>query len=537
MSNALRRLYHSTIGQFALMVMASFSILILGVIYDGNRTVNLALLQNVKSSIEQTSQLLNLSVSAYVTHGEFKTVNIFFNELLRDIDGNGLSYIVISDESGQALVSTLNEAKPVPRPDDLSQLENVISSGFVHVRNPILLNNQKVGFLQFGLSVKNLLNATATEKRNSLIRIFFIMAFTLAIVLGYGRRLSKRIADMVHASQEIASGQFQQEIVVTGRDELSVLMTQFNLMAAQVARKMQEITELNQSLEMRVSERTRDLAESNRQLESNLISLKSTQEKLIRSEKMAGLGALVAGVAHELNTPIGNALTVATTLSDLQAEVGVSFQDGKVKKSTLDRYVETVDEAARLLEVNISRAASLISSFKTIAVNQTNEQRTQFNLLSLLKTLEPSLHLQDKRKQVRFDMDVPDNIELDGYPGALIQVVMNLYANAVIHGFEGRDAGTIRLAAGFEFGQMESVRLTFSDDGLGIPPDSLSKIFDPFFTTKLGQGGSGLGLHISFNIVNHILGGSLEVESGQSGTTFLIAIPRIAPSLESMDGD
>lgn len=535
MRHSLQRLFHSMIGQFALVVIASFSVLILGVIYDGNRTINLALLQNVKSSIEQTSQLLNLSVSSYVTQGEFKTVNIFFNELLRDNDSNGLSYIVISDELGRAVVNTLGEVDRLPEPDNLNQLDTVISSGVVHVRNPVLLNNQRVGSLQFGLSVKNLLSATVVEKRNSLIRIFFIMGFILAIILTYGQRLSRRIADMIRASQEIASGKFQQAIAVTGQDELSVLMAQFNLMAAEVAKKMQEITELNQSLEIRVNERTRALAESNRQLEGNLISLKSTQEKLIRSEKMAGLGALVAGVAHELNTPIGNALTVATTLSDLQAEVGACLQNGKVKKSTLDRYVETVEEAARLLEVNITRAASLISSFKTIAVNQTNEQRISFNLSDLLRHLAPSLHLQDRHKTIRFETDVSEDLALESFPGAVIQVLMNLYANAVIHGFEGRDSGQIRLSATIDSHQSDMVRLLFSDNGGGIPPENLSKIFDPFFTTKMGQGGSGLGLHISFNIVCHILGGNLEVESDQLGTRFHIVIPRTAPLLKMED--
>lgn len=535
MTYALKRFFHSLIGQFAIVVVCSFSFLILGVIYDGSRTVNAALLQNVKSSVEQTSQLLNLSVSTYVTVGDLKTVQIFFKELLREDDMNGLSYVVICDEDGTPVVNTLSDKLSLPKPNNLNQLESAIASGTIHVRNPILLNHQKIGFLQFGLSVKNLLDATVKEKRNSLIRIFFILAFTLMIIFIFGRRFSKRMSDMTHASQEIASGKFQQVITVTGQDELSVLMEQFNLMAFQVNKKIQEITELNMSLENRVRDRTRDLALANQQLEAHLISLKSTQDKLIQSEKLAGLGALVAGVAHELNTPIGNALTVVSTLADKQIEMRQCFQDGSIKKSKLDQYVKTIEDAASLLLVNITRAASLIRSFKTIAVNQTSEKRAHFKLLDLLLALEPTLRLQAKHKAIRFEIDVAENIELDSFPGALTQVLVNLYANAVIHGFEGRDTGTIRLHAEVDSGDSGIVRIDFSDDGGGIRQENISKIFNPFFTTKLGQGGSGLGLHISFNIVNNLLGGSLKVESTEHGSTFLIAIPISAPVHQIID--
>jgi len=537
MNNAIQKFLHSLIGQFTLVIVCSFSFLIFGVIYDGNRTVKAALLQNVKSSIDQTSQLLNLSASTSLAVGDLSTVQIFFKELLRDDDTNGISYVVIGGDDGILLVNTLSDKKVLPAPSDLTHLEDAITSGIVHVRNPILLNQQKIGFLQFGLSVKNLVGATAHEQRNSLIRILSILLLILGIIFFFGRRFSMRLHDMAQASQEIASGNYQQMIVVTGRDELSVLMDQFNLMAFQVSKKIQEVTELNLSLETRVGERTSDLAQANRRLEANLVSLKSTQEKLIQSEKLAGLGSLVAGVAHELNTPIGNALTVVSTMGDKHTELRRSLQEGTIKKSKLEQYVKMLEDATHLLEVNIVRAAELIRSFKTIAVNQTSEKRANFTLRELFVALEPTLRLQSKHKAIRFEIDVDEELRLDSYPGALTQVILNLYGNAILHGFDGRDEGEILLQAKIEEANTGLIKIIFSDDGVGISSENKSKIFNPFFTTKLGQGGSGLGLHISFNIVNNILGGSIKVESNTQGSQFVILLPVVAPILMMGDAD
>ncbi len=146
MNNAIQKFLHSLIGQFTLVIVCSFSFLIFGVIYDGNRTVKAALLQNVKSSIDQTSQLLNLSASTSLAVGDLSTVQIFFKELLRDDDTNGISYVVIGGDDGILLVNTLRDKKVLPAPSDLTHLEDAITSGIVHVRNPILLNQQKIGF-------------------------------------------------------------------------------------------------------------------------------------------------------------------------------------------------------------------------------------------------------------------------------------------------------------------------------------------------------------------------------------------------------
>lgn len=526
-----------------MVVILSFTILIFAVVYDGNRTLNTAVLQNVQSSITQTSQLLNLTVSTYVSAGDLTTVSIFFKELLEEDDANGLSYVVICNDQGVPVVNTMQGMKRIPEPNALDQLEKAIATGVIHVRNPILLPNQNVGFLQYGLSIKNLVDATVKEKRNSLIRILLIFVFTLVVFFIFGQRLSKRIIEMTTASKEIVSGKYQQVIDVKGRDELTVLAEHFNLMAFEVSKKIQEITDLNQSLELRVEDRTKDLAQANQRLEENFANLKTTQNKLIQSEKMASLGSLVAGVAHELNTPIGNALTVVSTLTDKQNDIRSCFQDGQLKKSRLDRYVRMIEDASVLLESNIVRASTLIQSFKTIAVNQTTENRSRFKLAELLRTLQPTLRLQGKHKLIDFRFDQVADLAFDSYSGAITQIIVNLYANAALHAFEGREGGRIEIEAGLDPDQEGNALIQFSDDGVGIAPENLRRIFDPFFTTRLGQGGSGLGLNICYNIANNILGGSLKATSieGQ-GTSFWLSIalnapiPRIERESTSLEG-
>jgi two-component system NtrC family sensor kinase len=278
-----------------------------------------------------------------------------------------------------------------------------------------------------------------------------------------------------------------------------------------------------------VGSRTEDLAHANRLLEKNLLSLEAAQERLIQAEKLASLGSLVAGVAHELNTPIGNALTVVSTLNDKHREIKAIFHDGALKKSTFDSYIQTIEDASELLETNITRAANLISSFKTIAVNQTNEARCRFDLRRLLLALEPSLRLQLQRKKIDLQIELEQEVELDSYPGAITQIILNLHANAVVHAFEHTEAGRIRIQVSPDPGNAGRILMRLSDNGAGISKSNLSKVFDPFFTTKLGQGGSGLGLHICYNIAKNILGGHISVESNHEGTVFLIYIALIAP--------
>lgn len=288
-----------------------------------------------------------------------------------------------------------------------------------------------------------------------------------------------------------------------------------------------EILELNANLEHRVAERTDELQKANKELAATLNTLNLAQEELVRSEKLAALGSLVAGIAHELNTPIGNSLMVASTLADRTREFSESYANG-LKRSALESYVEDSAKAGDILVRNLYRAADLVTSFKQVAVDQTSSQRRVFSLSEvtseIMLTLSPTL----KKTSVNVVQNIPDTIQMDSYPGPLGQVVNNLVNNALLHGLEGRDNGTISISA--ESTDEGWIELRVKDDGVGIPAANLTRIFDPFFTTKLGAGGSGLGLNITHNLVTSLLGGRIQVQSEVGiGTSFIISLPITAP--------
>lgn len=288
-----------------------------------------------------------------------------------------------------------------------------------------------------------------------------------------------------------------------------------------------QVKELNFSLEQRVKDRTRDLANANAELEKTLDHLRRTLEELVRSEKLAALGSLVAGIAHELNTPIGNSLIVATTLRDMNRDFRQKVSAG-LRKSVLDEHVDETTYASDILIRNLQRAAELITSFKQVAVDQTSSQRREFDLAEVVNEIIVTMHPVFRKTSHTIETRIPAGISLDSYPGPLGQVITNLLNNAVLHAFDAQDEGLITLSAAvLDDG---SITLSCHDNGCGISAANLKRIFDPFFTTKLGREGSGLGLNIVHNIVTGILGGTIHVESAeQAGATFTLTLPRKAP--------
>ena len=291
-----------------------------------------------------------------------------------------------------------------------------------------------------------------------------------------------------------------------------------------------ELKMLNTDLELRVSDRTQALDQANRELLATMDTLKHTQDELINSEKLASLGSLVAGVAHELNTPLGNAMVSASTITHDIETMEQRLGEGNLTKSAFENFIRRVKEGTDLTLRSVERSVSLITSFKQVAVDQDSERRRTFDLAQtlheVLDTLRPGLKL----RPLQLEVDFCDAVAMDSFPGPLGQVVMNVVTNAVSHAFDGMQAGVIRVSA---VRQSDSVvRVSIEDNGVGIPTEDLGQIFDPFFTTKLGRGGSGLGLSISHRITSKVLGGSITVHSVVGrGTRFDLVLPVKAPSV------
>ena len=279
------------------------------------------------------------------------------------------------------------------------------------------------------------------------------------------------------------------------------------------------------------------LAERGASLEAALESerqaherLRAAQAQLVQSEKMSALAHLVAGVAHEINTPLGIALMAATHLGDETERFARGVADGRVRRSDLDRYVALARESSNLLHAHIARAADLVGHFKQVSADQAGDARRRFDLKETLDALAASLSPALRKAGHTLAIDCPEGIVLDSCPGALGQVVANLVMNAIDHAFPAGQAGAIALRA--RAGGDGSVEISCSDDGTGIAEDVRAKIFDPFFTTKRGAGNTGLGLHIVYNLVTTRLGGSIRIDEAPRGTDFVITIPTMAPGLE-----
>ncbi len=266
------------------------------------------------------------------------------------------------------------------------------------------------------------------------------------------------------------------------------------------------------------------LAKRTHELSDALDNLKTTQQvQLVEAEKMASLGGLVAGVTHEINTPIGIGVTAASTLADRTIEAATAYDNRQLKGSALKAYFNIAQSSSNLLLNNLNRAADLIQSFKQVAVDQSNLEKRSFAVKKYLQDILISLkpHLKKTPHQITVNGD--EQIEINSYPGAFSQIMTNLVMNSLRHAYSTFEAGNLR----FEFKlDSEHLIVEYSDDGCGIPPENRDKIFEPFFTTARAKGGTGLGLHIVFNLVTQKLQGTIDVQSEVGvGTTFILNLP------------
>jgi predicted ATPase/signal transduction histidine kinase len=296
------------------------------------------------------------------------------------------------------------------------------------------------------------------------------------------------------------------------------------MLSTQIAISLENAGLYNE-LEQKIVVRTHALRRKNNELNETLQSLRRAQNQLIESEKLASLGQLVAGVAHEINTPVGVAVTGASTLAEETARLSELYRQGTMKRSDLDRFIDTASTISKLLLSNMERAATLVQSFKEVAIDQTSQERRVFHLKTyideVLLNLMPILRKTGHRVIVECD----ERIEADTYPGALSQVLTNFVMNSLLHAFDEDDRGTMTITVSLPIS--ETIELRFADNGKGISPEHLSKIFDPFFTTMRGRGGSGLGLNIIYNLVSAGLQGTISVQSEVgAGTVFTVRFPR-----------
>ncbi|NMF57924.1 sensor histidine kinase [Pseudanabaena yagii] len=258
-------------------------------------------------------------------------------------------------------------------------------------------------------------------------------------------------------------------------------------------------------------------------LEQTLADLSLMQTKLVEVEKMAALGGLVAGVAHEINTPVGTSITLASTLRDETQLLMTLVESGCLKKSLLNHYLDVANEVSSLILSNLNRAGELVHSFKQVAVDQSNSEKRIFKVKEYIEEIMISISPQFKHNLHNVSITGDDSISIDSYPGALAQVITNFVNNSVLHAYLPNTSGNIHIHI-----QQQGDRtiIQYKDDGFGIDPQIFNKIFEPFFTTARDRGGTGLGLNVTYNLVTQKLQGSIDCESEiGKGTLFTVNLP------------
>jgi signal transduction histidine kinase len=366
--------------------------------------------------------------------------------------------------------------------------------------------------------------ADISRKVLSIAVIFLGIIITAGVLIALSIRLPlQQIMTAMHA---ITSGDFNRKVQGTGaKDEVGEMARAVEVFRENAIAKRKTEDELRASKE---------------KAENALHELNTAQQNLIDAERLAALGGLVAGVAHEVNNPIGISLTVASSFARRTEAFEAELNNGNgLRRSQLDEFVKTSRDAAQQLVGNLHRAGELIQSFKQVAVDRSHAERRTFRLSEATDQIIASLRPALKKASIALSVEVPENLVIDGYPGSYGQILTNLFLNAANHAFPDGRSGTITISA--KPRGNDDVEIIFADDGAGMTPDVQRQAFDPFFTTRRNEGGTGLGLHIVYNLVTQQLGGRMMLESrpGQ-GATFRIIMPKAARGgqpIETQDRD
>jgi len=441
---------------------------------------------------------------------------------------------VIYDQNGKAFTHHLIDGKErdFTSQIDISTKAYIYGNDEIIITMPILHNKINHGAIVIYVSTKEIATQLLTYTAFLMLIVVVLTLLSLFVIYKIQNYITAPIIDLAKTAQEISlSENYTLRAQKIYDDEVGNLDDDFNTMLERIEQNARERDEaeaisrtyqahlerITNELEERVKERTIELQESIDQLES-------AQSQLIESEKMSALGNLVAGVAHEVNTPLGISITAASIFKNEIQTIQEQLKENALTKSALHNFIETIAEADEILIKNLDRAALLIKNFKKISVDQSSEDMRDFELNTymqeILTTFKSELRLRPVTLEIKFkDKAIP----MHSYPGAIAQIVINMLQNTLVHAFDDEQEGKIFIQTQKH---NDKVRIIFSDDGKGVDQSVAEKIFEPFITTKRNQGGTGLGLNITYNLVTQQLGGTIRIDSEhKKGTSFIIEIP------------
>lgn len=491
-------------------------------LYDGQKTRATAM-EDLRRDLSRATEVMALSLAEPVWQVSPDLADPMVKAQMDD--PRFVSVQVIEPASSAPFLSQQRTGEQVDSDLVLSQTRAIQRDG------------REIAKLTVRMSAAPLLQAKQAEVWRTVWRSGLTLTLSLVLMLWVLQRYVLRpMTELTSAAEALAAGRLEQPLRVGGADEIARVGMAMERMRQALLSAFEALRQHNLNLEETVAQRTAELTTSNAELHEALKTLQKAQRELVESEKLASLGRLVAGVAHELNTPLGNALTVVSALDDRYKQLE-SMLSGAVqlRRSTLEELARDTRRGQDILQRNVQKAADLVRDFKQVAIDQTADLRRDFELAKVVEDVLVMVEPSFKHTPYTIDTDLCRGVMMNSYPGALGQVLTNLLMNALLHAFEGLDHGRVTVRCVPVNGN--EVELTVNDDGRGMDETVRRRIFDPFFTTKLGTGGSGLGMHIVHSIVINVLGGQIEVRSAPGqGTQMVIHLPLVAPQRTSSEG-
>jgi signal transduction histidine kinase len=526
----------------SILGVASFGLIIilLSLIYvvEAEEKINLE-----KDTLAWANSLAQASVS-YLIENQKDAKKKSHAKLKQLVTPDYINYIHLyrkSDDNKITYFTGFNKNIYFPSiPDKIDKIEQLSSLQYQqnHVELIVKIEQNKkiLGYLYIQSSTKHIQDFREELILVSILLLLFGLLLAVALALVIKNKINLPIATLVESIQEISqSKDYSKRIDKLSIMEVDILAQNINILLNRTEKhinkkdeKHQQTLLQNSTLAEKVQARTDALKESNQELLSTLEKLHQFQSQLVETEKMASLGDMVAGIAHEVNTPIGLGVTASTLMNDRLKDIKQAFEDKSLKSSQLKKFLTQGEENIGIIYRNLERAAKLISSFKKVAVDQSSVDNRVFNVKELLEEVFITLKAKLHKSHVELVIDCPEDLIIESKPGPINQILINLILNSILHGFEDQPDGEITISVIYLSDQLHII---YKDDGIGIKESIKSKIFEPFTTTKRGSGGSGLGLHLVFNLVTQALNGHIDFESNEGlGTTFNITFPTLLVS-------
>ncbi|MEQ2356133.1 MULTISPECIES: sensor histidine kinase [Pseudoalteromonas] len=452
-----------------------------------------------------------------------------------DIIKNIHIYAMDDVTNSPVFFTSYNASRTPPVPLKVNQIEELktpkVSEDYIELIKPVIYEGNIEGYVYVRGGLERLSNYINKKILVDIALTLFVLLLVLLVSKGIQKRIATPIEGLSALLQDVSKNHnYSARAPGSNIAELNVLANNLNIMLARTENQLerhkadkQEIKQLNQSLEEKVNQRTIALREANQELLNALERMHQYQNQIIENEKMASLGQMVAGVAHEVNTPIGLGITGSTLLRDKLSDIREAFQTKSLTSKQLERFVNDGIENLDLIYRNLNRAAELVSSFKRLAVSQDLEVNSQIDLSNLLTEVVASMRAELSTKQPEVTIDCDSGLAIESKAGPLQQVLEQLISNSLLHGFKDQQNNSIAITVKPSMGQLA---IEYADNGMGVPKAIKKRIFDPFVTTRRGEGGSGLGMHLVYNLVTQALGGSITLdEEFSQGAKFIITLP------------